>query len=122
MATIREGCGSAFSLYSGDDASAREFMLRGGHGVISVTANLAPRQMAHMCEAAISGQAESAAEIDASLATLHRDLFVESNPIPVKWAMQRLELIPGGIRLPLTVLDDAFHPVVEAALRRAELL
>jgi 4-hydroxy-tetrahydrodipicolinate synthase len=119
---LREGCGSAFSLYSGDDGTGREFMLQGGQGVISVTSNLAPRQMADMCAAAIDGDAASAAEIDSCLADLHRNLFVESNPIPVKWAMERMGLIPGGIRLPLTPLAAEYHPVVEAALRKADLL
>lgn len=119
---IRQGCGSAFGLYSGDDATARDFMLLGGQGVISVSANVAPRQMAEMCAAAISADAETAAEIDACLADLHRDLFVESNPIPVKWALERMGLIPGGIRLPLTRLNDEYQPVVEAALRKADLL
>ncbi len=119
---LREGCGSAFSLYSGDDGTGREFMLQGGQGVISVTSNLAPRQMANMCAAAIAGDAASAAEIDSRLEDLHRNLFVESNPIPVKWAMKRMGLIPGGIRLPLTPLVAEHHPVVEAALRKADLL
>jgi 4-hydroxy-tetrahydrodipicolinate synthase len=119
---LRDGCGSAFTLYSGDDATCREFMLQGGNGVISVTSNLAPRQMADMCAAAIAGDAESAAEIDSRLADLHRDLFVESNPIPVKWALERMGLIPGGIRLPLTPLAAEYHPLVEAALQRADLL
>lgn len=122
VATLLDACGPAFSLYSGDDATAREFMLQGGHGVISVTSNLAPRQMANMCAAAVAGDAASAAEIDASLADLHRDLFVESNPIPVKWALERLGLIPGEIRLPLTVLDNEHHAIVEAALQKADLL
>ena len=119
---LRDGCGSAFGLYSGDDATCREFMLQGGNGVISVTSNVAPRQMAEMCTAALAGDAESAAEIDSRLADLHRDLFVESNPIPVKWAMQRQGLIPEGIRLPLTPLATEYHSVVAAALQRADLL
>jgi 4-hydroxy-tetrahydrodipicolinate synthase len=119
---LRDGCGSAFGLYSGDDATGREFMLQGGQGVVSVTANVAPRQMAGMCTAAISGDADTAAEIDSRLEHLHRDLFVESNPIPVKWAMERMGLIPGGIRLPLTPLAAEYRPIVEAALQRADLL
>jgi 4-hydroxy-tetrahydrodipicolinate synthase len=122
VTALRDGCGSGFSLYSGDDSTGREFMLLGGNGVISVTSNLAPRQMADMCAAALAGEAESAAEIDARLAGLHRDLFAESNPIPVKWAMERLGLIPGGIRLPLTPLTAEYHSVVEAAMQRADLL
>ena len=119
---LRDGCGSAFGLYSGDDATGREFMLQGGQGVISVTSNVAPRQMADMCAAAIAGDAASAAEIDSRLADLHRGLFLESNPIPVKWAMQRMGLIPDGIRLPLTPLAAEYHSVVEAALQKADLL
>ena len=122
VTTLRQGCGQDFLLLSGDDASAREFMLLGGQGVISVTANVAPALMAAMCEAALEGNAVLAAEFDARLAALHRDLFVESNPIPVKWAMARLGLIPGGLRLPLTPLSAACQPVVEAALRQAGLL
>jgi 4-hydroxy-tetrahydrodipicolinate synthase len=83
---------------------------------------VAPALMAAMCEAALEGDDVLAAELDARLADLHRDLFIESNPIPVKWAMERLGLIPGGLRLPLTPLSAPAHPVVEAALRRAGLL
>jgi 4-hydroxy-tetrahydrodipicolinate synthase len=119
---LRDGCGSAFGLYSGDDATGREFMLQGGQGVISVTSNVAPRQMADMCAAAIAGDVASAAEIDSRLADLHTGLFLESNPIPVKWAMQRMGLIPAGIRLPLTPLSAEYHAVVEAALQKADLL
>lgn len=120
--TLRSGCGDAFVLLSGDDATTREFILKGGQGVISVTANVAPALMAGMCEAALEGDAVLAAKLDERLADLHRDLFVESNPIPVKWALERLGLIPGGLRLPLTPLSIAARPVVEAALRRAGLL
>jgi len=122
VAAIRKLCGSDFRLYSGDDATAREFILLGGHGVVSVTANVAPAAMARMCRAALKGDGEAAAEVDRLLADLHRDLFIESNPIPVKWALERLGLIPGGIRLPLTPLSDNARPTVEAALRRAQLL
>jgi 4-hydroxy-tetrahydrodipicolinate synthase len=122
LAPLRTGCGDDFLLLSGDDATCREFILQGGQGFISVTANVAPALMADMCEAALEGDALLAAELDACLADLHRDLFIESNPIPVKWALERLGLIPGGIRLPLTPLSAAAQPVVEAALRRAGLL
>lgn len=122
IAPLRAGCGDEFVLLSGDDATAREFILKGGQGVISVTANVAPALMANMCEAALEGNDVLAAELDARLADLHRDLFIESNPIPVKWALERLSLIPGGLRLPLTPLSAAAQPVVEAALRRAGLL
>lgn len=119
---IAELSAPGFRLFSGDDATAREFMLAGGHGVVSVTANVAPEAMAKMCGAAVGGDAAEAAAIDAALADLHRDLFVESNPIPVKWALERMGLIPGGIRLPLTRLSAERESVVEAALRKAGLL
>ncbi len=115
-------CGPEFRLYSGDDATAREFMLLGGHGVVTVTGNVAPKTMAAMCHAALAGDAALAGELDSLLADLHRDLFIESNPIPVKWALLRLGLIGPGIRLPLTPLSAEAQPKVEAALRRARLL
>ncbi len=111
-----------FALYSGDDATARASMLLGFHGDISVTANVAPEGMARMCAAALAGDAETAAAIDAELAGLHRALFVEPNPIPVKWALQELGLIDEGIRLPLVPLDPAFHDDVRAALVAAGLI
>jgi len=111
-----------FMLYSGDDATAREFMLRGGHGVISVTTNVAPKQMAAMCAAALAGDAAKAAELDEPLSALHNDLFVEANPIPVKWAVARQGLCSGALRLPLTELSDAAQPAVEAALVKANAL
>jgi 4-hydroxy-tetrahydrodipicolinate synthase len=119
---IRAACGADFRLYSGDDATCREFMLMGGDGVVSVTSNVAPRQMADMCAAALAGDATGAAELDLPLAGLHRDLFVESNPIPVKWALERMNRIPGGIRLPLTRLSAAHQPAVEAGLAKAGLI
>jgi 4-hydroxy-tetrahydrodipicolinate synthase len=111
-----------FALYSGDDATARASILLGFHGDISVTANVAPEGMARMCAAALAGDAETAAAIDADLAGLHRALFVEPNPIPVKWALQELGLIDEGIRLPLVPLDPAFHDEVRAALGTAGLI
>ena len=111
-----------FALYSGDDATARASILLGFHGDISVTANVAPDAMARMCAAALAGDAEAAATIDAELAGLHRALFVEPNPIPVKWALKELGLIDEGIRLPLVSLDPAFHDDVRAALRTAGLI
>ncbi len=110
-----------FALYSGDDATARDSILAGFHGDISVTANVAPEQMAHMCAAALAGDAAGAAAIDADLAGLHRALFVQPNPIPVKWALAELGLIGDGIRLPLVPLDPAHHEEVRAALRAAGL-
>ncbi len=106
-----------FALYSGDDATARDSILLGFDGDISVTANVAPEGMARMCAAALAGDAETAAAIDADLAALHRALFVEPNPIPVKWALAELGLIDEGIRLPLVPLDPAFHDEVRAAMR-----
>lgn len=118
---IRADCGAGFGLYSGDDATAREFMLLGGDGVVTVTGNVAPAQMAAMASAAVAGDADEATRIDAGLEALHRDLFVEANPIPVKWALERLGRIPGGIRLPLTRLSAECRPTVEAALAAAGL-
>lgn len=111
-----------FALYSGDDATARASMLEGFHGDISVTANVAPEQMARMCKAAVAGDAETAAAIDADLSGLHRALFAEPNPIPVKWALHEMGLIEDGIRLPLVPLHEVHHEDVRAALRAAGLL
>jgi 4-hydroxy-tetrahydrodipicolinate synthase len=111
-----------FALYSGDDATVRESILAGFHGTISVTANAAPELMARMCAAALAGDAALAAELDADLAPLHRALFVEPNPIPIKWALAELGLAQAGIRLPLVPLDPAHHETVRAALRSAGLL
>ena len=119
VARLRELCGEGFELYSGDDATAREFMLLGGQGVISVTANVAPRLMHEMCEAALRGDRSQAEALDARLAGLHQALFVESNPIPVKWAVAELGLAPRGIRLPLTWLSEGARPRVRAAMEQA---
>jgi 4-hydroxy-tetrahydrodipicolinate synthase len=116
---LRESCGDAFTLVSGDDATAREFMLAGGDGVISVTANVAPRAMHQLCVAALEGRSDEAATIDETLVPLHRDLFCESNPIPVKWALQAMGRVAEGIRLPLTWLSPAGQQKVGAALRHA---
>ena len=116
---LLDRCGDRIDLFSGDDATAREFMLMGGRGVISVTANVAPQAMHQMAEAAIAGRREEAEAIDARLAALHQALFVESNPIPVKWALAEMGLIPPGIRLPLTPLSAACQAPVRAALVQA---
>ena len=108
-----------FAIYSGDDATARESILLGAHGDISVTANVAPGAMHRMCAAALAGDAEAAARIDAPLAALHRDLFVEPNPIPVKWALVEMGRIAAGIRLPLVPMSSAAEDTVRAALRAA---
>lgn len=115
-------CEDGFALYSGDDASACEFCLLGGHGVISVTANVAPKAMHDMCAAATAGQRAEAKAIDERLAGLHRDLFIESNPIPVKWVLQQMGLIPAGIRLPLTWLSDECHDALRQAMQQAGAL
>ena len=108
-----------FTVLSGDDASARETLQAGAKGVISVTSNVAPRLMSEMVAAAVRGDKETAAKRDARLAPLHRDLFVEANPIPVKWALEQMGLIENGLRLPLTELAPAYHSVVSAALKAA---
>ena len=119
---LQELCGDDFAIYSGDDATARELMLLGGQGVISVTANVAPALMHQMCAAALAGDKAEAERLDAGLAALHRDLFVESNPIPVKWAMAELGRIPVGIRLPLTWLSEAAREPVRQAMVQAGAL
>ena len=119
---LRGLCGDAFALYSGDDASGCEFMLRGGDGVISVTSNVAPRLMAEMCAAALAGDRAQALAYNQQLDGLHHALFVESNPIPVKWAMHAMGLSPKGIRLPLTWLTEPCHEAVREAMVRAGVL
>ena len=119
VAQIRAGCGVDFRLYSGDDASSRDFMLAGGDGVISVTANVAPAAMVRLCRTATGGEADQSQQVDEPLRALHEALFLESNPIPVKWALQRMGLIGGGIRLPLTPLSEPFYAGLEAALTAA---
>lgn len=122
LAALRDLCEDRIDLFSGDDATSREFLLAGGKGVISVTANVVPRAMQEMCAAALRGDADEAARIDARIAPLHSGLFVESNPIPVKWALHRMGLMPSGIRLPLTVLAERFRPGLEQQLRDAGAL
>ena len=111
-----------FAVYSGDDPSAVALMLCGGQGNISVTANVAPRKMHELCVAAIAGDVATAMRLQFELMPLHRHLFVEPNPIPVKWAMARMGLCGGAMRLPLTELAESARPVVEAALRDTGLL
>ena len=108
-----------FALLSGNDDTALAYMLLGGHGVISVTANVAPRAMADMCAAALAGRVAEAREINARLLPLHTKLFVEANPIPVKWALAEMGRIGPALRLPLTALDAQHHDVVRSALREA---
>jgi 4-hydroxy-tetrahydrodipicolinate synthase len=108
-----------FSFLSGNDDTALAYILLGGHGVISVTANVAPRQMALMCKAALAGNLAEARALNNQLMPLHTKLFVESNPIPTKWALMEMGRIQSGIRLPLTPLDAKFHDTVRAALRES---
>lgn len=119
---IRERCGEGFLIFSGDDATATDAMLNGAVGDISVTANLVPAKMAAMCEAAVAGDAERARTLNAEIDVLHRDLFVESNPIPVKWALHEMGLIGSGIRLPLTPLSAPAQQTLRAAMQACGLL
>jgi 4-hydroxy-tetrahydrodipicolinate synthase len=119
---ILSRCEDRLDVYSGDDATALELMLNGARGDISVTANVAPAAMSQMCRAALEGDTARAREINEHLEPLHRALFVESNPIPVKWAVQQLGLIQEGIRLPLTPLSEQFHVRVREAMQRAGVL
>ena len=119
---IKELCGSDFMVVGGEDFQAMESILAGGQGVISVTANVAPRLMHDMCEAALAGDRKKAEEINGKLEDLHRDLFIESNPIPTKWSLHEMGLIPAGIRLPLTPLDPKYHDALRKALRKAGCL
>ena len=111
-----------FAVYSGDDLTAVALMLCGGDGNISVTANVAPRQMQDLCVAAMAGRRDEAMRIQKELLPLHKSLFVEANPIPVKWALQRMGLCGGTLRLPLTPLSTANHSVVESALKTVGLI
>jgi 4-hydroxy-tetrahydrodipicolinate synthase len=117
-----ERCGDRIDIYSGDDATTVELIKLGGKGGISVTANVAPRAMHEMCAAALAGDYEDADAINERLMPLHQKLFVEANPIPVKWALHEMGLIPAGIRLPLTPLSDIYHDTVRQALKSAGVL
>ncbi|MGB5246004.1 MAG: 4-hydroxy-tetrahydrodipicolinate synthase [Woeseia sp.] len=108
-----------FMLYSGDDFTAREFMLQGGHGVVTVSGNVVPRKMSELCTAALAGKAAAAAAIDETLEALNSALFVQSNPIPVKWALAKMGLIGEGIRLPLTPFDMRYHEQMLNAMNTA---
>lgn len=119
---LRELCGEAFLLISGDDATSKAFILAGGDGVISVTANIAPRAMHDMCIAAKLGDEKTASEIDNILSGLHNNLFLESNPIPVKWALYKMGLIEDGIRLPLTWLSSEYEKPVLDAMKQAQIV
>lgn len=111
-----------FALYSGDDSTAVDFVLAGGHGGISVTANIVPAELAKVYDAALAGDADLAHQLDAPLAALHKNLFCEANPIPVKWALTEMGKMEQGIRLPLTVLSEQYHDLVRTAMRQAGAL
>jgi 4-hydroxy-tetrahydrodipicolinate synthase len=111
-----------FAIYSGDDPTAVALMLCGGHGNISVSANLVPRLMHELCVAAMAGDTRRAMEIQFKLLPLHKNLFVEANPIPVKWAMERMNLCGGTMRLPMTPLTQANMAVVESAMQATGLI
>lgn len=110
-----------FAIFSGDDASALAFLLLGGHGVISVTANVAPKLMREMCAAAFANDLITARNINNQLLRLHHDLFIEANPIPIKWAVAQMGLISTGIRLPLTPLSNQHHELVRKAMKLAKI-
>ncbi|GAB4261939.1 MAG: 4-hydroxy-tetrahydrodipicolinate synthase [Methylomicrobium sp.] len=119
---LRELCGDDFALYTGDDATSCEFCLMGGNGTITVTGNVAPRLVHEMIAAAIDGDRETALAIDSKLIGLHKQLFIQSNPIPVKWALSEMGLIHKGIRLPLTWLTEDCFDAVRAAMQQAEVI
>jgi 4-hydroxy-tetrahydrodipicolinate synthase len=119
---ILDRCGDRLDLYSGDAATAMELILLGGQGNISVTANVAPAAMHELCAAALAGDRDTAAAINARMEVLHRTLFIESNPIPVKWALYEMGLIPAGIRLPLTPLASQYQDTVRQALTQAGVI
>ena len=119
---IMDRCGDRLDVYSGDDATAMELMLMGGKGNVSVTANVAPAAMHELCAAALAGDRARAEAINHPLEVLHRVLFVQSNPIPVKWALHEMGLIPPGIRLPMTPLAAEYHDTVRQALRQVGVL
>jgi 4-hydroxy-tetrahydrodipicolinate synthase len=110
-----------FAVYSGDDGTGLALVLLGAHGVISVTANVAPRLMHEMCEAVFDDDIALARTLNYKLLGLHKHLFVEANPIPVKWVLQQMGLVEGGIRLPLTVLSSSFHDLLRGAMEQASI-
>ncbi len=119
---IRELVGDDFAIYTGDDATSLEFCLLGGNGTITVTGNVAPRLVHEMITAAIAGDKKTALAINSKLKQLHKDLFIQSNPIPVKWAVAEMGLMKRGIRLPLTWLSEECFTVVHDAMRKAEVI
>jgi 4-hydroxy-tetrahydrodipicolinate synthase len=119
---IQQLAADGFELYTGEDANTVDFILAGGRGVISVTANVAPALMHDMCHAALAGDETTARKLNQKLVALHQFLFVEANPIPVKWALTEMGMIPEGIRLPMTVLSEQYHQPVRDALITAGVL
>ncbi len=122
VAILRDLCGDDFAIYTGDDATSCEFCLLGGNGTITVSGNVAPRLVHEMISAAINGDQETATRIDANLTGLHTQLFIQSNPIPVKWAVAEMGLMKKGIRLPLTWLTDDCFDKVRSAMQQAQVL
>ncbi len=120
IAEIEAAMADGFELYSGDDSTCTDFILQGGHGTISVTANVAPRQMHEMCVAAMAGERDRAHALNELLKPLHRDLFLEANPIPVKWALHEMGKITEGIRLPLTPLSAEYRSAIQQAIAAAD--
>ncbi|MCP4765583.1 MAG: 4-hydroxy-tetrahydrodipicolinate synthase [Gammaproteobacteria bacterium] len=116
LADIKRQVSDDFSLLTGDDSTTCEFILNGGHGAISVTANVVPAKMANMCQLALQGKADEARAADAEIAELHRLLFIESNPIPVKWAVSQMGYGELNLRLPMTVLDEQYQQPLRQAL------
>ncbi len=119
---IRDLTGDDFAIYTGDDATSREFCLLGGNGSITVTGNVAPKLVHEMIMAAIAGDSETASAIDQKLMALHKNLFIQSNPIPVKWAVAEMGLMGKGIRLPLTWLTEDCFDAVRDAMRQAGVI
>ena len=121
-AELLKGAPKNFGIYSGEDVSTLALILLGAHGTISVTANVAPRVMSQMCRAALAGEREIAIGLNNQLLGLHNHLFLEANPIPVKWALEQMGKIGSGIRLPLTPFDPKFHAILRATMREASVL
>lgn len=116
---ILKRCGTKFKIYSGDDATAMDLMLKGASGVISVTANVAPAKMHLLCKATLNGDQTTAKAVNDELMPLHQNLFLEANPIPTKWVLHQMGLIPSGIRLPLSPLNPKFHADLKNAMEKA---
>lgn len=123
LSEIKALCDDDFLLFSGDDDTGMEFMLQGGHGVISVTNNVAPKLMSEMCRHALAGERAEAEAINSKLQALHTDLFVEANPIPVKWCVAQMGAISNGkLRLPLVELSSEYHELLKSAMQKAQVL